>query len=227
MADRAWYRADPGALDAVVGDALVVQPHMRLDDDGTRVLLRGRFEIREGAALLEAFALDVRLAPESARHPPAVWETGGRIPRVRDPHHVNVDADGSLCVLLPDAYWFHHPEGLSLAEFLQGPLRDHLAGQAVVLQGRPWPSGEWAHFTEGAIDFYREVLATGDDRVLHDLLASELTQRSKRRMRCQCGSGKLRRHCHGEVLRRLRKGPNFLTVCHAVRPGGRGDDESV
>jgi hypothetical protein len=227
VADRAWYRADPGALDAVVGDALVVQPHMRLDDDGTRVLLRGRFEIREGATLLEAFAMDVQLAPESARHPPAVWETGERIPRVRDPHHVNVDADGSLCVLLPDAYWFHHPHGLSLAEFLQGPLRDHLAGQAVVLQGGGWPNGAWSHFTEGATEFYREVLRTEDDRVLSHLLASELTQRSKRRMRCPCGSGRLRRHCHGDLLRRLRKGPNFEAVYNAARRGAHRDDDNV
>lgn len=193
---------------------------MRFDDEGDRVVLRGRFEIRNDGQLLEAFALEVQLAPQSPRHLPTVWEVGGRIPRVRDPHHVNEGGDESLCVLLPDAYWFYYPNGLTLAEFLAGPLREHLAGQAAVLRGRPWPAGEWSHGTEGAIEFYREILGVTDNAVLFRLMASELSQRSKRRMRCQCGSGKLRRHCHGSLLRKLRNGPNFMMVCHAVRPSG-------
>lgn len=191
---------------------------MRLDDEDVRLVFRGRFEVRENSQLLEAFAVDIQLATESDRHLPTVWETGGRIPHVRDPHHVNEDGDQSLCVVLPDAYWFYHPNGLSLGEFMESPLRDHLAGQAAVLQGRSWPAGEWAHFTEGAIEFYREVLEVRDDRELFRLMAGELKPGSKRQMRCQCGSSKLRRHCHAEVLRKLRKCPNYLEVCLAVRP---------
>lgn len=218
MPDLPWYRDDPEALDADIADAIVVQPSMRLHDEGGRLVLTGGFEIREAGHLLEAFALDIELSQSSPRDLPSVWETGGRIPRVRDPHHVNEGGDETLCVVLPDAYWYHHPQGLTLAGFLAGPLRDHLAGQAVVLRGGSWPAGEWDHGTDGAIEFYREVLEVEDDAVLFDLMLSELSNRSKRRMRCPCGSGKLRRHCHGATLRRLRNGPHFEQVCSAVRP---------
>lgn len=219
MPDRPWYRSDPEALEETLARAADVQPYLVPLDDGHRVLLRGRFEIREAGGVLEAFAVDVQLADESPRHPPTVWETGGRIPRVRDRHHVNVEKDDSLCVLLPDAFWYYHPQGMSLAEFLDGPLRKHFAGQAIVLQGEDWPDGEWDHFTAGAIQFYREVLGVTDDETLFRLMVSVYSSRSKRRrMRCPCGSGKLRRQCHGPTLRALRGGENFVPVCKALAP---------
>lgn len=207
-----WFRADPAALNTAVAAAVALQPRMGLEADGERVVLRGRFDVREGGAVLEKFALEVEISPVSARHPPAVWEIGERIPRVKDPHHVNVDGDNSLCVVLTDKYWYDHPEGLSLAEFFEGPLTYHLAGQAGVLQGRTWPAGEWKHGLDGVLQFYAEVLGTDKPWILRRLLASEHTRRSKRQMVCPCGSGKKRRHCHAERLRGLARGPNFAAV---------------
>lgn len=218
MSDQPWYRTDPAALEAAVEEALVAQPLMRLDDEGDRIVFRGRFDVRDERTVIEAFAIDVDLSPLSPRDLPTVWETGGRIPRVLDPHHV-VPPKNFLCVTLPDAYWYYFPQGLSLTGFLNGPLRDHLAGQAVVLQGRPWPADEWSHGLDGAIEFYREVLGVTDDAVLFNLMLSELSNGSKRQMICGCGSGKKRRHCHGKKLHALRKGPSFVDVCCAVRPG--------
>ena len=111
-----------------------MQPGLILYDEDPRLVLRGRYDIREQGEVIESFAVELEPAPDSPRGLRTVWEIGGRIPRVADPHHVNV-IDGSLCVALPEAFWYDYPTGLSLAQFLDGPLRRHLAGQSLVLRG--------------------------------------------------------------------------------------------
>ena len=200
--DAAWYRADPAALATSLCDASAVQPHMHLDDEGYRVVFRGRYEIRESSELLEAFAVDVVLPTDPPRGIPSVWEVGGRIPRIADPHHVN--GDGSLCVVLPEAFWYEYPEGLSLSEYLQGPLRHHLAGQAMLLRGEPWPAGEWGHGFEGMFQFYQELFGTRDSKQLQGFLDLVSRDRVKGHWICPCGSGKKLRHCHGEQVSEVR-----------------------
>jgi hypothetical protein len=224
MGDEPWYRSDPAGLEAAVLEAVEVQPHMSLYDDGERVCLRGRFEIYHEGEPIEAFGIEVELSPESSRSLPVVRETDGRIPRNKDLHHVN--DNGTLCVLLPDYFLFHHPNGMTLAEFLKGPLRHHLAGQAAVLRGKGWPADEWPHGPEGVVQFYQEVLGEKDLRTLLRLLLSEASNRSKRQMSCPCGSGKKRRHCHGKVLRILGQGPSFHSTLLYLDAQVNGDARS-
>ena len=210
MANEPWYRSDPAALAETIREAVEVQPHMTLNDEGDRVSFRGRFEVRDAAGtVIEAFAVEVELSPESPRAWPIVRETNGRIPRDMDTHHVIKD-DGTLCVHLPDYMLLHHPTGMTLAEYLEGPLRDHLAGQGAVLRGHDWPSNDWRHGLEGVVQFYQEELDETDLESVFRLVLSETSSRhERRRMLCPCGSGKTRRRCHGATLRALGKGPNF------------------
>jgi hypothetical protein len=212
VGDTPWYRSDPAALEAAVLEAAEVQPHMHLKNEGARAFLTGRFEIWHEDEQVEAFEIEVALSPESPRSLPVVRELGGRIPQDKDLHHVN--DDGTLCVLLPDYFLMYHPEGMTLAEFMKGPLRSHLGGQAAVLRGKPWPAGEWAHGLEGVVQLYQQVLGVSDPRKLFLLLQSEASNRSQRQAKCQCGSGKKRRHCHSKDLRRLGRGPSFKSVVH-------------
>lgn len=172
---------------------------MRLVDEGERVAFRGRFDIREGGEVVEAFAVDVVLPPDSPRGLPAVWEVGGRIPRVVDPHHVNAQ-DDSLCVLLPEAYWYTNPLGLTLPEYLEGPLRNHLAGQSMVLRGHDWPPGEWGHGSRGPLQFYEELFGVqGEDR-LRPFLELLIGGGIDGRWLCPCGSERKLRKCHGKQV---------------------------
>lgn len=182
----------------------MVQPFLRPVDEPHRVLLRGRFEIREAESVWEAFALDIELPRDERQGLPTVWEIGGRIPKVSDPHHVNSDTE-TLCVCLPEAYWYYHPEGLSLAEFLEGPLRTHLAGQALVLRGHPWPAGEWAHDTEGRLQFFQHVFGTPDRKSTLEFLRVTCHTGVKGHWPCPCGSGERLRDCHGEVVFKMNR----------------------
>ncbi len=174
------------------------------------MVFRGRLDIREDGEVIEAFAVDLVLADDSPRGLPSVWEVSGRIPRVVNPHHVN-DADGSLCVVLPEAFWFQYPEGLTLAEYLEGPLRRHLSGQAVVLRGEPWPVGEWDHGAGGRIQFYRELFGVTEAAQLRGFFELIGAERVKGHWPCPCGSGKKLRQCHAEQVYGVRdRLPNGL-----------------
>jgi hypothetical protein len=217
-----WYRDDPAALNTAAREALVAQPHMRLYDEGDRVGLRGRFEIRENDELIEAFGIELVLPPDSALALPAVWEAGGRIPRVADPHHVN--ADGSLCVILPEAFWYRYPDGLSLSEYLNGPLRRHLSGQAMVLRGEKWPAGEWGHGFQGMFQFYEELFNARDGNQLLSFLNLVTRDCVKGHWMCPCGTGKKLRYCHGmEVYRVRERIPAALLepIRLALKPNGK------
>lgn len=210
MAEEPWYRRDCELLTASVSEAIKLQPGLRLRDEGGFVGLEGRFDIDHEGQVVEAFSVRIQIAIESPRHPPAVWETGGRIPRVPDPHHVNL-RDDSLCVQLEEAYWFHYPQGLSLAEFLENPLRRHLAGQATVLRGGQWPD-EWSHGDSGRWEFYREVLETSDPDTLVRLMGRACRPLTKTYLPCPCGSGRKLRKCHGPTLHKLQQAPSFEWV---------------
>lgn len=204
MTEEPWYRSDPASLGDAVGEALAVQPALELHDEGTRVILRGRYDIREEGEVIESFALEIELPSDSPRGLPKVWEIGGRIPRVADPHHVNV-GDGTLCVLLPEAFWLEHPSGRSLSEYLEDPLRTHLAGQSLVLRGHDWPAGEWRHGSGGIFQFYIELFGTTEAQQLREFFELLVRDRVKGHWGCPCGSGKKLRHCHGPQVYRVRE----------------------
>lgn len=120
----------------------------------------------------------------------------------------------------------HHPEGMTLAEFMAGPLREHLAGQGAVLRGLEWPSGAWEHGPEGVVQFYQDALGEDALETVYELLLSELLSRKRRRqMDCPCGSGKARRRCHGETLKALGKGPNFNRALAYLNEKLNGNEE--
>ncbi len=185
-------------LDAVE----VVQPGLvpvRLSDPPA---LRGEFLVREGDIVLERFAVEVRLQRESERALPEIREVGGRIPRNADQH---VSSDGTLCIVQPASFWFHYPEGLTLSEFLQGPLQSHLAGQVLVARGGVWPLGEWGHGAEGVAQSFSEILGAKAPGVLRALVAAVAGEWIGGHERCPCGSGRKFRKCHGPVVLKAKR----------------------
>jgi len=195
---EAWYRKHPEVLDEVRRRVFEIQPNLKFIDTVTGVLFKGTFLIQEGGRLYEEFEVEVGLSSKSAVSIPVVREVGGRIPHMADLHHVN--PDGTLCVVLPDEYWYCFPDGLHIAEYISGPLRSHLSGQALVLRGEPWPQRDWAHGVEGQLAFYCEVLGTNDRQAAARLMLMLATGKVKGHRECPCGSGRIVRECHQEGI---------------------------
>jgi hypothetical protein len=195
-ADAPWY-ADSERLGRVIDAVRVIQPGLILSGQMGVPALRGEFLVRDGEEVVERYAIEVLLAGESERALPGIREVGGRIPRVPDRH---VSYDGTLCVVQPAAYWFAQPQGLPLAEFLEGPVRSHLAMQAMVERGEDWLAGEWGHGADGIVECFSEILGVKDPTAVKALVAIIAGERMKGHLPCPCGSGRKFRKCHGPVV---------------------------
>jgi hypothetical protein len=202
VASRPWYLSNPALLAHVADEAVSHHPGLWFEEGNDVVIVRGVFEIREDDSVLDTYELELELPRESDRGIPLVRETGGRIPRHED-RHVNPN-DGTLCVVLPEAYWYAHPTGLSFVEFLDGPLRSYLASQSLVERGRPWPAGEWSHGAAGILEFYAEAFGTKDLKSILGLVGLLARDQVKGHWDCGCGSGKRLRQCHGPKVIELR-----------------------
>ncbi len=197
--NEAWYRQNPTQLEDDRQQLSSCQPELLMVDTGDGVLFRGGFRVEDDGVLCDRFDIEVELSPGSATDVPVVRETSGRIPRKLDPHHVT-KPDGTLCVVLPEEYWYKYPQGLRLAAFMQGPLRSHFAGQALVLKGESWPQKEWPHGPVGRLAFYCEILETTDFRAALRLMLMLVSGKVKGHWACPCGSGKIIRDCHRQAI---------------------------
>lgn len=205
--------SQPCATEALEREVAARYPTLHVLVLDGRVHIKGTLPITNGTAEFDRFALDIVLSPDHPRALPQVFETGGRIPRTLDRH---ISADGSACIVLPDAFWLEHPTGdLDVVEYLAGPVHSYFLGQAAVERGEPWPFGEWAHGGDGIVELYGLLIGTSDASRVRDLLRAVLRP-SVKALRCPCGSGRRLRKCHGELVRSLKKRIPRSVAEHAI-----------
>jgi len=197
----------------------VAYPDLQFVRRAADIVLVGDYPISESGRVIDRYRVEVRLPRESEFGLPTVVEIGNRIPRVADRH---MEPDGKACVFLPDAFWYDNPGGMSLMDFLAGPLRAYFANQTLIELGGKgaWGDGEWSHGADGIVEFYKSSLGTEDRTVIArylDMLSREVI---KGHWPCPCGSGAALRHCHIATIRGLQKQiPPSVAAASAVRLG--------
>lgn len=203
MERSAWYKSLPEVLPKLKEELVRHYPELHLYERAGFVELMGSFPITHDGAEIDRFKVHILLPPDYPKAPPIVWETAGRIPRVIARHIY--PSWGICCFFYPDEYRLRYPEGMSLFDFLQGPMRDYFLGQLAIEAGQPWPFGQRAHGKAGGFEFYEEFLGIkGKDAVLNYLQCLGYDS-LKGHQRCPCGSGKRLRDCHSTDLARLRE----------------------
>jgi hypothetical protein len=173
--------------------------HLLPGPDGP--IIRGTFFLEHESHEIDRFAVEIALKPIYDGDLPVVFETAGRIPRTPERH---VNDGGSACVCLPIDYFRKHPGPFDLMAFLEGPVRDYFLGQALVERGEPWPYGEWRHGGEGAVDWLLEFARSLGPKEMDAYLSVMAIRHLKGHVACPCASGKKIRHCHMELLNKLR-----------------------
>ena len=200
---KPWYRAKPDLYEEVRKEVEDAYPELWFVEDGTQVVLHGWYPIYEGPKVWDRYRIEVVLPKDSPSGLPTVYEVGNRIPHNVDRH---MEPDGKACVVLPDSFWYEHPQGMTLREFLDGPLCNFLANQSLIEQGRSdvWDNGEWAHGADGILQFYADV--TGTKNPVNILKYLKLLERKevKGHWPCPCGSGEKLRKCHQTMVYALR-----------------------
>ena len=203
MVRKPWYLIHPDQFAAVRLEVEDAYPDLRFIVNGQRVVLRGYYPLFEGSQVYDRYLIEVEPDRENAKGLSTVREIGGRIPWEADRH---VYAGGAACVALPDAFWYEHPKGMTLLEFLGGPMRGYFAAQSLVELGAddPWGQGEWDHNAPGIIAFYKERLDVESPVAVWRFLGYLSRAEIKGHWPCPCGSGQRLRQCHGEILYELR-----------------------
>jgi hypothetical protein len=187
--------------------------HLRVRDGYT--ILVGDFPIVDSGRVIDSFSIEVTVPPEGTRRAvPFVREVAGRIPPEADRH---VSSDGTACLFIEAEYWFKHPDGSDLIEFLHGPVKTYFVAQLFFEQEGRWPFGQRAHGAAGDLEFYGPLFGSRDARVIRAFLEMVAARKLRSTWRCPCGSGHRLWGCHDNVVRRLRARIRRAAVISSLR----------
>ena len=179
----------------------------------------GSFSIKGVLRSLEAykgieeeleFSLEILVPSDYPDIAPTVKETGGRIPRTIE-HHVS-EKDGTLCLETRIGVAERFRKKPDLVGFVQNLVVHFLFRFVRIEKKMPDPFGEWRHGVDGLIDDYAKRLDLSDISIAYNFLFHLASRASLRNGRCLCGSGKLLRRCHKELLQKIANTVNNRTI---------------
>lgn len=171
-------------------------PLLQVVDDGDRLSLKGGLPIREEGKELALYQVEIVFPDSYPEEIPVVREIGGKIPKISDRH---VDSDGSACLFVRDETYKFCPPGYTVAQFIEGPVRQFFLGQVVFDDTGKFPA-ERKHGVDGILDFYEEVLGTRNMQTVITFLEYLTHAELKGHRECFCGSKKKIRNCHLTVM---------------------------
>lgn len=147
----------------------------------------------------DSFEIEI-LVPESFPNwHPSVKEVGGQIPITF--HHHN---DGSLCLGAPLYVRMVFCEDPTLLGYVQNLLIPYLFTFCYWKKFGKMPFGELSHGRKGIMEYYRELSNSNSDMAVINLLKILAEDNYRGHHYCPCGSGRIIRKCHGEILKKIK-----------------------
>lgn len=182
-------------------EAISGYPGLMVRSNGVGAVIEGVLELSREEMPFESFLIQIQLADIPPTTQPRVFEIGGRIKR-EDANHIN--ADGSLCLGVPEEIWLLFGGEYDLKRFLDDVVTPFLLGIACRLRGEEWPFGERTHGPAGICEFYGDRFGTLNSEHVLDIIDILLVDAPKGHWACPCGSGRKLRQCHQDALNDLR-----------------------
>ncbi len=200
--NKPWYDRDPESYSALREEVESVYTELHFLQHSEDVFVVGYYPIFEGDRVWDRYQIKLQLSQISSLGLPTVFEIGNRIPRTPDRH---MESNGRACIVLPDAFWYEHPEGMTLLEFLNGPIRWYFSNQSLIDSGElpVWKGREWGHGAAGIIEFYAAILGTSDSKIILTYLDILKHVKIKGHWLCPCGSKKRLRNCHQALINEI------------------------
>ena len=190
-------------------------PTLALHDNEGTSYIEGVIQLEHEGLCFESFLVHIDLPEGYPYELPRAFEIGGRIPRNPD-HHVN--ADGSLCLGVPDQLWLEMKGHFEIGPFIERLLRPFLIGISEKLRTGKWLGAERSHGANGICEFYGTFIDTAAPAHVMALLRLLQKKDLKGHWLCPCGRGKVLRHCHGHSIRDLAsKGLPKQLFAHALK----------
>lgn len=172
------------------------------NDDGTCIVY-GELKFNatyEGKTISDKFQIELAIPKEYPNNLPIVKETSGRIPKE---FHTYKDG-GSLCLGAPLDVRMKFKKKPSLLGFVEELVIHYLYSFCYWEQHGKMPFGEFSHGGKGIIEFYIELFNVTSDIITLELLKILAENNYRGHHYCPCNSGNTVRHCHGELLRKIR-----------------------
>ncbi len=215
MSRKPWYIANPEFYQSLQKEVQQAYPHLQFLVRGGTVFLSGTFLLKDGEKIVDHFQIEIEFPFNYPKRLPVVYETAGRIPRIPDRHTY---PSGEACLYLPMQLAEIFPEGSNLLDFLNSPVRSFFVSQSHFELTGKWPFGEWPHGVDAIIEYYAPILGTQDRNVISRYIEMITKKEIKGHWSCPCGSGKLLRHCHYEMVAKLHRDYQY-----AINKSGSGE----
>lgn len=152
------------------------------------------------------YFIEIMIPREYPRRMPVVKETGNKIPKISD-RHINLK-DGSACVIHEEEWFLEFGNISSIVKFINTYVYNFFISQKYFEIKKEWVYGQWAHYSEGKVEFYTnflKILFYDKDLLLnlteHYLLNNKLNEL----VFCYCKNGLTFMHCkeHYEKIKLL------------------------
>ena len=202
MVKRPWYEKRPELFRSLQQEIGKAYPNLHFSVRNGTVLLSGSFPLVDGGNVIDRFFIEIEMPPNFPKGIPLVFEIGGQIPRTIERH---IFPSGDACLYDPLQLSEIFPEGASLLDFLNGPVRSFFVSQSYYELTGEWPFGEWSHGQEAFYEYYGAILNTKDRIAISRYYQIIAQKEIKGHWSCPCGSGKVLRHCHYSEVAKLHK----------------------
>ena len=137
-----WWEDDPDLLYQIENDVESKFDGLRTVIVGGTVFINGRFDVFEDELHYDSYSISVKLTNNHPKSMPAVFETGGRIPKTSKRH---LNEDGSACLFVPFERKLYSPDARSIGQFLGGPVNAYFYSQSYFERHKRYPFGERNH----------------------------------------------------------------------------------
>jgi hypothetical protein len=174
-------------------------PGLELYQDAPgRWVIRGTLSFSatfQSVTIADAFSILIILPNDYPDSPPAVQETGGRIPG-----NFHQYGDRTLCLGAPVEVVRRFKADPRLLAFVETLVLEYLYGYAHFEKHGIMPFGELSHGCQGIREYYLDAFNTGNVRIVLALLKVLADGAYRGHHLCPCRSGKILRKCHGPVM---------------------------
>ena len=168
-----------------------------------RWLIRGTLSFSatfRAVTIEDAFSILLILPNDYPDSPPAVQETGGRIPA-----NFHQYDDRTLCLGAPVEIYRRFKADPRLVVFVETLVVEYLYGYAYFEKCGSMPFGELSHGCLGIREYYLKYFHTDNVWIVLALLKVMADSAYRGHHTCPCGSGEILRKCHGQVMLDLLK----------------------
>jgi hypothetical protein len=198
-----WFKQKPDLLNELRKLIKEYFPSLNINVENDSVYIRGCLYIFTPNSNIELdhYQIEIEILNNYLDSVPIVREIGNRLPKIADRHF---SKDGKACLFLNEEKFKYFPKGISIIDFIKGPVSNFFISQSYYDLTGQWIFGQRGHGITGIIEFYSEQLGTKDKETIQKFLELSVKKEIKGHWQCYCGSGIQLRKCHYEKIRDLR-----------------------